>query len=347
MKAYEDLTRRGKLQRLNRVAHAVLRLYGFTDAKLQLMAAAGNVTYRVNATESTSMKGDLYAANTYSLRLHAPGYQNDGAVDSELEWIDALSKSGLPVPQPMLTKSGERSVKIPVPGAPMMRRCSLLRWVRGRMVTKNVHPWHMREIGRLMARLHNHSSRWKPSTSFTRRHYDPNGLWGNDTGVLETRDEVWSRIPKKYFEEFKEITTRAEQVMDDWGKGPDVYGLIHADLGTKANVLFHCGEARAIDFDDAGYGYWAYDLACTLSDWEGDDRWPAFRDALLGGYREVRSLPDEILKQLELFQAAWRAVEIFWGTAGTIQNPGSVYWKERRDMAWKLLKRYLKRNPRM
>ena len=60
--------------------------------------------------------------------------------------------------------------------------------------------------------------------------------------------------------------------MDDWGKGSNVYGLIHADLGTKANVLFHKGEARAIDFDDSGYGYWMYDLTTPLYDWEDDEK---------------------------------------------------------------------------
>ena len=63
--------------------------------------------------------------------------------------------------------------------------------------------------------------------------------------------------------------------MEDWGKEPDVYGLIHADLGTKANVLFNKGEARAIDFDDGGFGYWTYDLAVPLCDWEGEDVWLA------------------------------------------------------------------------
>lgn len=39
----------------------------------------------------------------YSLRLHQPGYQNEGAVDSELEWLYAMSETGLPVPQPLAT----------------------------------------------------------------------------------------------------------------------------------------------------------------------------------------------------------------------------------------------------
>ena len=133
--------------------------------------------------------------------------------------------------------------------------------------------------------------------------------------------------------------------MEDWGKGPDVYGLIHADLGTKANVLFHGREARAIDFDDTGFGYWMYDLVMPLADWEGENVWPTHRDALLEGYMATRSIPEEQLSQLELFQAAYRAVEVFWGTAVLTRHPDSTYWMERRDRAWRHIKRYLERRP--
>jgi len=43
------------------------------------------------------------------------------------------------------------------------------------------------------------------------------------------------------------------------------FGLIHGDLHHE-NFLFHRGEARAIDFDDCGWGFHLYDLAVTLSE---------------------------------------------------------------------------------
>jgi Ser/Thr protein kinase RdoA (MazF antagonist) len=203
----------------------------------------------------------------------------------------------------------------------------------------------MKAIGRLIARLHNHASNWSIPPDFVRRHYDRNGLWGDDTGTGYSSNEVWTRIPRRYFNAFKEVTTRVERVMDDWGKRSNFYGLIHADLGTKANVLFHSGDARAIDFDDSGFGYWIYDLAVPMVDWEGEDVWSVFREALLEGYSEFRTLPEEQLEKLELFQASVRAMEIFWGTASTIHNPNSTYWQERREEAWRHIKRYLKNTP--
>lgn len=345
MKAYEDLTPRGKLRRTRRIAQAALKAYGFTEAHLKFIVDTGNIVYRVKAMDPTPIDGNLYVDNCFSLRLHYPGYQDNNTVDSELEWLSAMCNEGLPVPQPICTTDGSLSVEVSVPGIPGARRCTLLRWVKGRMATKVVRPWHMTAIGRLLARFHNHTSRWKPSVGFVRRHYDSNGLWGDDTGTNYTADEVWPRIPPQHFKDFQEVTMRVKRVMDAWGKGPDVYGLIHADLGTKANVLFHGAKAHAIDFDDGGFGYWVYDLAMPLSDWEGEDVWPAFREALLEGYKEKRSIPEEQLCQLELFQAAVRAMEIFWGTAGIMLHPDSTYWMERRERAWKHIKRYLKENP--
>jgi Ser/Thr protein kinase RdoA (MazF antagonist) len=291
------------------------------------------------------IEGNLYLANSYLLRLHWPGYHSDGAIKSELEWLHSLSEAGFPVPQPVATTEGELSVLVSVPGVPESRRCSLLRWVKGRIAMKRVQPWHMRAIGSLMARLHNHALRWKPPQGFERRHYDRNGLWGDDTGTGYSATEVLQKMPSRYFEAFIEVTTRVEQVMDDWDKKPDVYGLIHADLGTKANVLFCGGEARPIDFDDSGFGYWMYDLAIPLCDWEGENVWSTYRIALLEGYLEIRSIPKEQLDRLELFQAAYRAVEIFWGTAATMHSPKPSDWIERRDEALRKIKRYLKRNP--
>ena len=347
MKVYEALTHRGKMRRIRGMAREALDAYGLTGARLRLIVDQGNISYRVKAENPPGVEeeNDLYEDGCYLLRLHQPGYQKGEHIDSELEWLTALCEANMPVPMPVFTVDGERSVEVSVPGVPRARRCSLLRWVKGRMAKKLVRPGHMKAIGGLIARLQNHASSWSPAPGFVRRHYDRNGFWGDDTGTGYSSGEVWPRIPQQYSEAFREVTARAERVMEDWGKGSEVYGLIHADLGTEANVLFHGGEARAIDFDDSGYGYWVHDLAVPMCDWEGEEEWPGFREALLEGYSEIRTIPEYQLEQLELFQASFRAMEIFWGTACMIHIPDSAYWKERMEEARVHIERYLKRNP--
>jgi Ser/Thr protein kinase RdoA (MazF antagonist) len=121
--------------------------------------------------------------------------------------------------------------------------------------------------------------------------------------------EAWALVPDRWRDAFQVVAQRVRKVMDAWGQGPDVYGLIHGDLGVDANLLFWHGEARPIDFDDSGYGYWIFDLAVGLEHCWQDAVFPRYRDALLAGYAEHRSLPEEQIAQLELFIAA---VEVYW-----------------------------------
>ncbi|KYK37197.1 MAG: hypothetical protein AYK19_21975 [Theionarchaea archaeon DG-70-1] len=57
MKAYEDLTPRGKLQRTKWIALAALEAFGFTEARLRLIVDAGNTMYRVKTVDPTPMEG--------------------------------------------------------------------------------------------------------------------------------------------------------------------------------------------------------------------------------------------------------------------------------------------------
>ena len=133
--------------------------------------------------------------------------------------------------------------------------------------------------------------------------------------------------------------------MDAWGKGPDVYGLIHADLGFDANVLFWKGEARAIDFNDSGFGYFMYDLAITLENCQDDEMLPQFREALLDGYSQFRSLPVDPTKYLDLFLAAFYVYLSLWAVSAI-----QVYPKHKEELlgrmerAFKFVKRFIDDN---
>jgi Ser/Thr protein kinase RdoA (MazF antagonist) len=103
------------------------------------------------------------------------------------------------------------------------------------------------------------------------------------------------------------------QAMLALGTGADAYGLIHADLHMD-NVLFCYGEARAIDFDDCGFGYWIYDFVSALCDWQDAEAWPRYREALLDGYVRVCPLPEAQLPYLDLFMAGGQVSLMLWAT---------------------------------
>src|SRR5262249_24368986 len=79
-------------------------------------------------------------------------------------------------------------------------------------------------------------------------------------------------------------------------------GLIHGDL-EPPNWVFHSGEARPIDFDEFGAGFFLFDLmqiVWTHALWPD---YPQFRASLLEGYESVRPIAPDLKSLLDLFQA--------------------------------------------
>ena len=315
MKPFEELTRQGRLKRLRLVARKALDFYGLEEAQFKFISG-GNIIFRVYARNPKPvMANELFFDNQYVLRIHQRGYQTAEEILSELEWLSALRRdAGLPVPEPVPTRDGELLVKIETPHVPGVRNCSLLRWMKGRMLKKGFLPRHFRSVGRLMAQLHEHAVNWEPPHGFTRRHWDWDGLFGDTAGFGVPARVLWEEIPESDRTSLETVARHVRQVMDKLGKGKTVYGLIHSDLAVQDNMLFSGGEARAIDFDDCGYSYWMYDIAVTLSDWQEAENWPEIRDALIEGYREIRPLPEEHLTYLDLFMVARHATIMLWAT---------------------------------
>jgi Ser/Thr protein kinase RdoA (MazF antagonist) len=324
VKAFQELTYLGQMRRLRRLACGALAVYGLADARLEFLRRAGNTLYRVVApgAGAAGTADDTYVPGRYLLRVHQPGYQTAEELASEMAWLAAMCREArLPVPEPLPTPDGQLLTQVSVPGMPEGRHCTLLRWVKGRLLTGTARPDHYRAQGRLMGGLHAFAAEWDPPAGFTKGCYDWGTLFGDDVIGRLTAAEVWSLLPPRYAEPFQAVAERVWHVMEAWGQGPDVYGLIHADLGVDANVLFWRGEARPIDFDDSGFGYWMYDLALSLEHCREEAEYPRYRDALLGGYAEIRSLPEAQLEQLDLFMAAVYAYLGLWSAAVAHLNP--------------------------
>jgi Ser/Thr protein kinase RdoA (MazF antagonist) len=326
MKPYDELTYLGRVRRMRQLAHVALDTYGLPGARFKLLRQAGNTLYRAYAADAVLVGegSELYEPGQYMLRIHEPGYQAAAAIELELAWLSAMCReASLPVPQPVPALDGRLLIQVSAPGIPGERNVSLLRWLKGRFIPDGIRARHYRAQGRLMAQLHDFSARWQTPPGLTKRRWDWNGLFRDVEGAGMPGNKVWDLVPRRYHAAFDVVTQRAQAVMDEWGKGPDVYGLIHADLGVDANLLFRGSppEARAIDFDDSGFGYWMYDLAVSLEHCRDDAAYTVYRDALLEGYAEVRILPNSQLLQLELFVAAFYVYVSLWCAAMTQLHP--------------------------
>jgi hypothetical protein len=158
MKPFQELTYLGRVRRIRRLAQAALAAYGIAEARFKLLRQAGNTLFRVYIPGLPAAKTaeGLFEEGQYLLRVHEPGYQQPDAIELELAWLAAMRQdAGLPVPEPVPTLDGRLLLPISLPGIPGIRNCSLLRWVKGRLLKQRFWPHHLRAQGRLMARLHN------------------------------------------------------------------------------------------------------------------------------------------------------------------------------------------------
>ncbi len=330
MKTFRELTRRGRLLRLNKLAHAALNKYGLDDACLRFIQYNENAIYRVDVPGAVAAAGSPYLPGRYALRIHAMG--DAEAVASELTWLEALNREvGLPVPAPIFTVDGNLLETIITSGIPNGRVVSLLRWLDGQKIQKGLRPHHLKALGRVVALLHTFSAGWKPPDGFKRFIWDWDAQLGGSM-FEHPREELVASMPEQFQEPFECVCSQARQAMESLGKGPDAFGLIHADLYPE-NVLFKSGMAFPIDFEDCGYGYWMWDIAVALCTWAWGNDWKPMRDAFREGYSQYCTLAESQWGQLDLFVATQFATMVLWASAFLKHDPLRVLeyepWRDR------------------
>ena len=104
-----------------------------------------------------------------------------------------------------------------------------------------------------------------------------------------------------------------ERLREDlrFGRGPERYGLIHADM-RLANLLVDGGTTRLIDFDDCGFGWFLYDFAAGISFMEDSPAVPALGEAWVAGYRKVRPLSGADEREIDTFVMLRRMALLAW-----------------------------------
>ncbi|OBG87121.1 aminoglycoside phosphotransferase [Mycobacterium sp. NS-7484] len=290
------------------VARLALRQYDIgADATLRLLNLSENATYLVEDAGTQSI-----------LRVHRQDYHRPHEIESELDWLQALrTDSDVTVPAVLPTRDGRRLVTVTgeeTAGVP--RHVVHFGMVAGAEPDEGsltLDDFHT--LGRITASLHDHSQRWQRPAGFGRFAWDWDhslgatprwGRWHDASGVGGAERQVLERAQKLLHER-----------LGAYGTGPDVYGLIHADL-RLANLLVNPDagssgpQITVIDFDDCGFGWYFYDFGTAVSFIEDDPALPDWQDAWVSGYRTRRDLPASDEDMLASFVLLRRLLLLAW-----------------------------------
>jgi Ser/Thr protein kinase RdoA (MazF antagonist) len=277
------------------------------DSTLRLLNLSENATYLVD---------DAATGIQSILRVHRKGYHQPHEIASELDWLDALRRNGdVTVPTVLPARDGRRIVTVDQDGtARHVVHFELVAGTEPDETTLTVGDFHT--LGGITAALHDHSRAWVRPPGFGRFSWDwqhslgdqPRwGRWQDATGVGEAEATVLARA--------SELLQRR---LAEYGTGPDVFGLVHADLRLANLLVDGTGTAAdpskitVIDFDDCGFGWYFYDFGTAVSFFEDDPALPEWQHAWAAGYRTRRPLPARDEAMLPSFVLLRRLLLLAW-----------------------------------
>jgi Ser/Thr protein kinase RdoA (MazF antagonist) len=288
-------------------------LLGLVEARWPLQCASIQpIKVRENAVYAVHLRD----GGKVVLRIHRCGYHSDEALQSERTWMQALEDHGIEVPRHVLSNTGRSFERSHIEGFEGERQVDVFHWIAGQQLGSVEHgvaavgvadAYH--EVGRLAARLHNQSSAWKAPSGFLRHAWDAAGLVGEQPFWGRFWDLAALTEPQRAL--FVELRHSLRRDLNEFGTGPDRYGLIHADL-VPENILVAGDSLQVIDFDDAGYGWHLFEIATSLYFIRRDSIYDQARDAVIQGYRQHRTLAEDHLALLPMFLAARGTTYLGW-----------------------------------
>ena len=286
---------------LNKIAQSAISRYSLPDgAKPTLINISENATYRID---------DPATGHRWALRIHREGYHSPKAIASELAWLAALEEQGAArVPTALPGSDDELIQSISVDGLERPRNVVLFSWENGAEPANN-DAAGFEKLGETAAKMHAHVKSWLCPVWFERHTWDfetslgskPHwGSWRDGMGMTPEIEAVLAKT-----------VTVIEKRLEHFGKGPDVFGLVHGDM-RLANLLIDDGIVKVIDFDDCGFSWFLYDCATTVSFFEDAPEVPDLVAAWVRGYRRFGKLSAEQEAEIETFIMLRRILLVAW-----------------------------------
>ena len=291
------------IERLGELANQSLHLWQLpAGASARLINVSENATYLIEAPNGFKS----------ILRIHRENYHTRNAISCEHAWSKALNdEGGVRTPEILAGRDGSTIQTSSTAGLPGERHMVMFEFVAGDHPAEDADHLveSFEELGEIAALTHNHSMSWQRPPNFERLTWDLNTVFGPEAYWGDWRDAPQVTEDIKHL--LERLQSAVERRLTAFGKAPDRFGLIHADM-RLANLIITNGSTRLIDFDDCGLGWFMYDFAAGISFMEDNPQVPALKDAWVRGYRKARALSGEDEAEIDTFVMLRRLALLAW-----------------------------------
>ncbi|WP_395345021.1 phosphotransferase enzyme family protein [Ningiella sp. W23] len=279
-------------------AEKTARAFGFEDAEITLIKFRENAVFELRCQ-----------TKTFALRVHRPEYRSLQELKSEVELTSYLRDGGgINTPKFLTNSDGTHFYTSSIKGHYELH-CDILEWIDGSSPNEQSIVKSFAQVGSLSARIHKTLATWTPSKNFLRPHLDETTLFG--------RYSVWGNyqqltsIANSKMAKFEYAAKKVERSLSKACRDHEQWGLIHGDLMPE-NILINNNEISVIDFDDAGYSWYANELAIAIAFHLEQPYFNSLKFEWIKGYEEVKpnidlSLLDDLIMARLLLALGWLA----------------------------------------
>jgi Ser/Thr protein kinase RdoA (MazF antagonist) len=328
IKAFNELTRLGKIRRLRGVVFKALEEYDILVDWVKFLTIDTNTMFQVRSQTGERFVLRIYSDEETTLKEN----------QAEMFWLDAIIRdTDIKVSEPVPRRDGEYISHITIPGVPPNRRCVLFKWIPGRPLEEHLSPENYFNYGQLLARLHQHAATLNPlPDSIQPKKWDKVFYYPDEPVVYNTPQ--YSRFfPPHRIQLINQVIERADRLFERLFSDQGGLILIHGDLHFW-NLHYHRGELYALDFEDINLGYPVQDIAVSLSYGRDREGHPEWKVAFKEGYCSQREWPDEDQRTIETLVAA-RTV-MFINYVARIDPSPEEYIKSRCERLEEYLREY-------
>jgi len=271
-------------------------------------------------SENTVFKVEGLDGNTYALRIHRKGYHDLDELNSEHMWTSCLSNAGLLVPEAVVTRRGDAYKSVSFLNSDEYRYVGLVKWIEGTILNDLILDLEEKDVsdlyeslGKVIAKFHKATIAWEEPKDFKRHSFDVDGFLGDQPfwgRFWEAQNATASEREKLAL-----IRNNMIETMSEFPKDINSFGMIHADLHSQ-NVLIQGKNLSVIDFDDAGFGWYGFDLAVAV--WDRLDftatgcHFDTAYESLIKGYLEERPNYEDIIGTIPTFLLMRTMMLIRW-----------------------------------